>query len=355
MSDGRADALIGRCIFITCPMRSGSTLLSRMLSAHPALAISYDSVNFFRFCYHRYDPISDLENVKRLFSDMAYRLHNRFEIKLDREECLTRMPKNKLTYGQVYVTILRSLFSHTNKPIVGDKEALAWTKIPDFLRMCPKGKVIVILRDPRDVVTSFKYSTIAPGNDYLIALFNVVDAVNHAFRHRAQYPDRVHIVRFERLKTDTEGELRSLSTFLELDFVPDMLDQEYYTDHVGKKWDSQESLTFKEETDWLAPVGRWRTKIEPEDLYLCEWIGGKHIAQLGLGLDGRIHGQKVFNDAIKKITSSELLREAFKRWCDVEEGMERFPLDPLDPANWDPGWVRHPEAFSEEANASGDD
>jgi len=341
----KTNALVDRCIVIVTPMRSGSTLLSRMLSAHPALAISYDSVNFFRFCYHRYDPISDMENVKRLISDMAYRLFYKFEIKLDQNECLAHMGTENLTYGQAYVSILRSLFSYTNKPIVGNKESLVWTKIPDFLRMCPNGKAIVILRDPRDVVTSFKYSTIAPGNDYLIALFNVVDAVNHAVRYRAQHPDRVYIVGFERLKTHTEGELRDLCSFLEIDFTWEMLDQDGYTDHMGNRWDSKRSLTFKDETDWLAPVGRWRRKIEPEDLYLCEWIAGKQIAHLGLGLDGRIHNQSAFDNAIKRITSSELLREAFKRWCDTGEGMERFPLDPLDPANWDPGGIKHPEAF----------
>ncbi|MCI0529675.1 MAG: sulfotransferase, partial [Nitrospira sp.] len=307
----------------------------------------------FRFCYHRYDPISDFENIKRLVGDMAYRLYNRFEITFDQDECLALLEKDTLGYGQTYVSILRTLFGHTSKRILGDKEALAWTKIPDFLRMCPNGKVIVILRDPRDVVTSFKYSTIAPGNDYLIALFNVVDAVNHAFRYRLKYPSQVYIVTFEHLKINTEDELRRLCNFIEVEFMGEMLDRERYTDHMGKKWDAGESLTFKEETDWLAPVGRWRRRIEPEDLYLCEWIGGKQIAQLGLGLDGRVHSQEVFDKAIEKITSSNLLSEAFKRWCDVGEGMERFPLDPLNPANWDPGWVRHPEAFTKGASPSG--
>lgn len=349
MSNDRANALVDRCIFITTPMRSGSTLLSRMLSAHPAVGITYDSVNFFRFCYHRYDPISNLENVQRLFRDMAYRLYNRFEMVLDEDECLAHMGVSNLSYGQAYLSILRSLFSYTGKTIVGDKEALAWSKIPDFLHMCPNGKVIVILRDPRDVVTSFKYATNAPGNDYLIALFNVVDAVNHAFRLRAQHPERIYIVGFEHLKTDTEAELRSLCRFLELDFGPEMIDEESYTDRVGNKWNPKESLTFKDEVGFLAPVGRWRTKIDAEDLYLCEWIGASQICSLGFGLDGRDHSQEVFNKAINKITSSPLLRTAFKRWCDLHEGMERFPTDPLQPANWDAAAVMHPEAFRKSA------
>ena len=34
-----------------------------------------------------------------------------------------------------------------------------------------------------------------------------------------------------------------------------MMDLERYTDKVGNKWDSDHTLTFKEETDWMAPVG----------------------------------------------------------------------------------------------------
>jgi hypothetical protein len=351
MPPPKGDALTDRCIFLTCTMRSGSTLLSRMLNAHPAVAMSYDSVHFFRFGYQRYDPISNPDNFKRLFRDMAHRLYNRFEIELDQEACVAHMGTSNLSYGQAYVSILRSLFSYTGKKILGDQDSLAWTKIPAFLSMCPNGKVIAIIRDPRDVVTSFKQMTIAPGNDYLISLFNVVDLANHAFRYRAQYPDRVHVVRFERLKTHTEEELRSLSTFLEIDYTPKMIEEANFTDHAGNLWDAQGHLTFQGETEWLAPVGRWQRRIEPEDLFLCEWIAGKQIAQFGLGLDGRVHPQSVFDNAIAKITSSPLLREAFKRWCDLGEGVERFPLDPVAPNNWDPAEVKHPEAFLKEATS----
>lgn len=342
----RANAVTDRCLFMTSPMRSGSTLLTRILSAHPAVAMSYDSVNFFRFCYHRYDPITDPENVQRLFRDVAYRLRHRFELPLAPEACLAQMGGD-LTYGQAYLSILRALFAFTGKPIVGDKEVLAWTRIPHFLRMCPNGKAIVILRDPRDVVTSFKRLTIAPEPDYLIALFNVVDAVNHALRFRAQDPARVTIVSFERLKGDREQEVRKLCAFLELDFDPAMLDEAAYTDHLGKPWNVDDALTFKaEDPDRWTPVGRWRRRLEPEDLYLCEWIAGRQLASLGLAGEGRVHPQEVFDRAIQKITASPLLREAFKRWCDLGEGMERFPLNPLDPSTWDRGQVKHPQAFT---------
>jgi len=342
----RVNALTDRCLFMTSPMRSGSTLLSRILSAHPGVAMSYDSLNFFRFCYHRYDPLTDRENLKRLFSDVAYRLLHRFEIPLDVDACLAHMG-DAPTYGQAYLSILRVIFALTGKSIVGDKEVLAWTRIPSFLSMCPNGKAIVILRDPRDVVTSFKRLTIAPEPDYLIALFDVMDAVNHAFRFQAQYPGRVHVVSFERLSANREEEARKLCAFLELEFDPVMLDEAGYTDHVGKPWNVDDALTFKaNDPDRWKTVGRWKQRIEPEDLYLCEWIAGKQIAQLGLEFAGRRHAQDVFDRAMQKITASPLMREAFKRWCDLGEGMERFPLNPLDPSTWDRGQVKHPQAFA---------
>jgi hypothetical protein len=340
-----------KLIFLTTPMRSGSTLLSRMLSAHPEVEMSYDSVNFFRFCYRKYDPITAEGNLERLFRDMSHRLVNRFGIQLDATECMRRMQGSAVSYGAAYLAILRSLFPKQRKRILGDKESMAWTKIPAFLEMFPEGRAIVIVRDPRDVVNSFRKTTIAPGNDYLIALFDVVDAVNHAVRHSTRDPQRVHMVKFERLKLDPTTELGALCGFLGIDPVPEMTDLERFTDHAGNKWDAAESLSFPDEKDPLAPVGRWKKQLCGDDLFLCEWIAGQQIRMLGLTPSGRTPSQREFDSALSKVMSSQLLREAFKRWCETGEGSERFPLDPTNPANWDPNWIRNPEAFLPKSHA----
>lgn len=334
-----------RMIFLTTPMRSGSTLLSRMLSAHPAVAMSYDSVNFFRFCHGKYDPIGRRENVERLVRDLAHRLQNRFGIAVDVQRCLSLVSPEERGYGAVYRAILRTIFLHGERTILGDKESMAWTRIPAFLDMFPEGRAIVIVRDPRDVVNSFRKTTIAPAHDYLIALFDVIDAVNHAVRYSSRFPERVCMVRFERLKLDTENELRALCAFLGLDFQPQMVDIENFTDHAGKKWDGKESLSFPEETDPVAPVGRWKKQILSEDLFLCEWIARKQIQMLGLPLTGRVFSEEDLSKGMAKLMSSRLLRDAFLRWCQTGEGSEKFPLDPTNPANWDPNWVKNPEAF----------
>lgn len=335
----------GRMIFLTTPMRSGSSLLSRILSAHTKVAMSYDSVNFFRFCYHRYDPIHQPENARKLVEDMSFRLGNRFDIRLDVEACLAKLESATPSYGNLYWSILRTLFPDTNVSYLGDKESMAWTRIPAFLEMFPDGKAIVIVRDPRDVVNSFKHTTIAKGDDYLISLFDVVDAINHAVRLSLRSPDRVLMVKFEKLKLQPEAEVRRLCNFLEIDFDPVMLDEGAFTDHSGNIWDGKESLSFPTETDKLAPVGRWKKMIASDDLFLCEWIARSQIQAIDQALSGRSFTQDDFDSAIKKVTSSALLREAFKTWCETGEGTEKFPLDPTNPANWDPNWIKNPAAF----------
>ncbi len=334
-----------RMIFLTTPMRSGSSLLSRMLSAHPEIEMSYDTVNYFRFCYQRYDPISQSDNARRLVEDMSFRLGNRFNICLDVNICLDMLEKTLPNYGNLYWAILKTIFPNHNKTYLGDKESMAWTRIPSFLDMFPDGKAIIIVRDPRDVVNSFKHTTIAKGNDYLIALFDVLDAINHAIRFSSRIPNSVMMVRFEMLKTQPEIEMRRLCQFLDINFDPAMLDEHAYTDHSGKLWNGNESFSFSSESDRLAPIGRWRNMLSPDDLFLCEWIARNQIQAIGQALSGTSFTQKDFDSAISKLSSSALLMDAFKKWCETGEGVEKFPLDPTSPANWDPAWVNNPEAF----------
>ncbi len=332
-------------IFLTTPMRSGSSLLSRVLSANTKVALSYDSVNFFRFCYQRYDPISQPENARKLVEDMSYRLENRFDIVLDVDSCLAKVDTVIPSYGNIYWSILKTLFPSEKICYLGDKEALAWTRIPAFLEMFPDGKAIIIVRDPRDVVNSFKRTTIAKGDDYLISLFDVVDAINHAERFSLRMPNRVLMVKFEMLKLQPEDEIRRICDFLEIEFEPLMLDEGSFTDHAGNIWDGTESLSFPME-EKFTPVGRWKEMLASDDLFLCEWIAKSQIQLIGQALSGRSFTQDDFDSAIRKVTSSDLLRTAFKFWCETGEGVERFPLDPTNSANWDLNWVKNPGAFN---------
>jgi len=214
-------------------------------------------------------------------------------------------------------------------------ESISWTKIPTFLNMFPNGKALLIIRDLRDVVMSFKKKTIAPGNDYLIALFNVIDAMDHYVACKKIFPNRFHGVRFEALKANPEKEVLKICQFLGVDFEPEMMREDNWVDYHGKTWINTKVSSFHKDGDSQNPVGRWRKLITPEELFLCEWIGKNQMQAFGIKAEGDGVTQGEFDRAMDMINSSTLLREAFKHWCETGKGMERYPLDPTDPKTWE--------------------
>ncbi|MBI2026249.1 MAG: sulfotransferase [Deltaproteobacteria bacterium] len=315
-----------------------------MLNAHSRIGALNDDVKFFRFCYNRYLPLNE-ENIARMLADEAYRLLNRFNIKLDVKECLETIARHSLSHDVIYKTILLQLFQGRENDIIMDKETLAWSKIPLFLEWFPGSKALLIVRDLRDVVVSFKKLTFAPRFDYLIALFNVMDAMAASIELKQKYPDRFYCVRFEDLKTHPEQTIKKVCIFLEVEFEHQMLDENSWTEYNGEKWINKRHSAFYTEGDHENPMGRWRRLITEEELFLCEWIGRKHMQQFDLKFEDRKIAQKVFDKALEMITSSDLLRECFKKWCETGCGVERYPLDATNPQYWDKKLMFNPSAF----------
>ena len=79
--------------------------------------------------------------------------------------------------------------------------------------MFPDGKVILISRDPRDIICSFKKTTISKGNDYLISLFNYIDLVNYYYSFPKKIKQRIILVKFKDLKEKPKIVLKEFVDF----------------------------------------------------------------------------------------------------------------------------------------------
>lgn len=334
-------------VFLTTPFRSGSGLLGAILNAHSQIGMFGDRLKFFHFCYNRYLPLTK-ESTQKLLGDVAYRLLYRFDIKIDVEECFAAIQQYPLSQANIYATLVNHIFKNYPSDIIVDKETLSWTKIPDFLGMFPKAKAILIIRDLRDVVVSFKKMTIAPGRDYLIALFNVIDAMDHFLEYQERFPRSFYGIRYEALKLNPEEEMKKLTAFLRVDYQPEMLDENRWTDFRGKKWENLRGSSFYPGGNYKNPMGRWRNLITEEDLFLCEWIGARQMQNFGMKPEGRKISQEQFDRVMEMVTSSPLLRESFKHWCETGRGVQRYPLDPTDPKTWDKKSIANPSAFKNE-------
>jgi len=119
----------------------------------------------------------------------------------------------------------------------GEKTMIQWTSIPKFLSMFPNGKVIHIIRDPRDVLASFKRVTNEPGLRYLDAIF----AAKHSMEWvRNEWGKKISnnflCIRYEDLVADTENEVKKICKMLEVFFEPTILDSAKFTDLTGNQW-----------------------------------------------------------------------------------------------------------------------
>jgi len=331
-------------LYMSSVFRSGSALLSRMINAHPEISVTDDKLKFFLFSYERNIPLTEVK-VQDILKEARYRLQHRWGISIDIEWCYRNIISKGISYASIHNTLTQSIFFQSNSKILGEMEVVSWRNIDDFFEINPKGKAIMIVRDLRDVVCSFKKSTIAPGEDYLIALFNVIDSIDYFIKYQKQYPQSFLGIKYEELKENPKKEAEKICAFLGVEFDNRMLDPQNWTDDVEGKWKNTQVSSFYDTNDHINPVGRWRHIISKEDLFLCEWIGREQMAKFNIQCEGEEVSQDVFDFAMKKILSSNLLRSAFKNWASTGSGMQQYPINPIRPSNWDVKEILAPNSF----------
>ena len=159
--------------------------------------------------------------------------------------------------------------------------------------------------------------------------------MDNFIKYQNNFPDRFYGIRFEELKKDPQNVMKKVCKFLEIDYEPAIINENNWVDHHGKQWGNRKISSFYDSGDHKNPVGRWKRLITPEELYLCEWVGRTQMLAFNMNFEEQPISQEIIDNAIKMITSSKILNEAFKNWCDTGRGVQMYPLDPTDPSTWD--------------------
>ena len=323
-----------KTIFLTCGVRSGAALLTRMLSVSDDFKASSAILNFFRFFYNKYDSLDDKKNLNKAINDAHIRLKSRFNIILDKKEIINFFKVNNKNYKNLYKIFCHQIFKNQKYRYVGDKQGNAWRHIPDYFKMFPSGKAILIIRDPRDIICSFKKFTISKKNDYLISLFNFVDLVNYYSILKKKFKKKIYLVKFSDIKQKPMITIKKICKFLVIDYDKNMLNSEYFKDVRGEKWNSNKAFTFKGSLK-LKTLDRWKLLMSDEDLFLCELIAKIQMKLMGYVLSGKIIKKTTKSKALQKIYGSEILYSSYKNWERTGEGNPMYPTDPTVPTNWD--------------------
>jgi hypothetical protein len=263
---------------VGCP-RSGTTLLQRLLDAHPDVAVVNETSWITRLCRP-----SAQAGVGRELVDWLER-HPRFaRLGLDHVELeqLVGCPP------PVFVeSVFDSFAARRGKRVAGDKTPGYVQRIGTIHRLLPRAKFVHVVRDGRDVAVSAlgwekaasffdRYPTWSRDPITTAALWwerNVLLG-REAGTHIG--PDLYLEVLYERVVEDTEAAARAICEFLDLRYSPSML-----RFHEGRTT-RLPSLSTKRQ--WLPPtrgLRDWRSEMARRDLERFEAAAGDLLDRLG--------------------------------------------------------------------------
>jgi hypothetical protein len=262
---------------VGCP-RSGTTLLQRLLDAHPQLAVINETLWITREADGPVTP--DL--VPRLFE------YPRFErLGITREDVAGLVDQDGSMPYPSFVTAVFDLYGRgQGKTLVGDKSPGYVREIPALHRLWPGAKFVHLIRDGRDVwlsVANWKkaersvgFATWADDPVVTTALWWERSVRLGLEAGRSLGPGLYQEVRYEALAANPALVCRQVCRFLGLPYEEAML-----RFHEGRTR-SEPGLTSKRA--WLPPMPGlrdWRSQMPSEEVERFEATAGDLLDELG--------------------------------------------------------------------------
>ena len=270
---------MGRPIFIFgCP-RSGTSLLSRIVSAHPTIAIPFESHLYenLHAMVKRYGGLEDPRKRARLVADI---------LQMEDMKEWTPQPAmdrvlaavDRYDFHGIFEALLKTWTLSQGKSRWGEKtpqHAFYWREI---LAGFPNAQVLYIVRDGRDVALSYRQAFFGPKHTYHIAL-RWVKYLQVAQEIKAALGEQAFLqIRYEDLLSNPQQITRRICAFLGEDYSPEMLafyhsDAPYRTDRRNADNLHKPILTRNTE--------KWRDRMTHRDLRIFEAIAGPFLERYG--------------------------------------------------------------------------
>lgn len=321
---------------ITSVYRSGSEFIAQIIGCHPQISVTMYSVNVLRFTYGRFDPMVEKHRYLAALDELQERLKARYNRNLDRDGIVAVLGRvQKVDYGIFYDVVMSSLYLRPPATHWAEKNQLLWREIPLFLEMMPNGKAILVLRDPRSVLVSFKKYTYAPPPAYIGAVFNCFDAMQKGLRFERELPrDRFLIVRYEDAAAAAQLTAERIWRFLGLDGTHDVADNRNWRDAYGRLWHANSSFHANDNPaafDVARSIRRWEEEITEQERVLTEVVCGDLMREFGYDVR---EDTGEWRSVVEPLIDHEQTGGYFRHWQRTGEGIEAFPTDPLKPENW---------------------
>jgi hypothetical protein len=267
-------------IFIVGAPRSGTTLLSAMLSSHPRIAIAPET----HFIAHDYRTqshvdLSDDRVLARVWNHFVEGAWFEY-LKIDARRVFEQIRgQQHRTFESIFSAVLNAYSVSVNKPRWGEKTPGHYLHVDTIYEWFPNARILTLIRDPRAVCASL--TQVPWGNRYVT--FHAkrwLDAV--AMLKRFQNDSRMYAVRYEDLVRDPVDQLRQICDFLGEDYSQEMIGRENCTLSVGgDSWRSKHLTTAISTPLTTANIDRWRTTLSPLQIAKIEFMTRTQMTEFG--------------------------------------------------------------------------
>ncbi len=282
--------------------RSGGTLLSQLFDGHPEvhahpyeLKIGYPK----KYYWPQIDLNADPEKwFLLLFEDVildhvksGYSKFKRDEITYPflfipslQHKIFTRYFKSlkEICLRDIFDAYMTSYFNawlnNTNPLNDNKKYVIAFTarlsvsseNMKAFFRIYPEGKLISLVRDPKNWFPSASRHRPKRYSDLKKGINQWLESTRASIRNKEKYGGQVCIIRFEDLITKTESVMRYLSDFLGISFDDIMLKPTFNRSPIR----ANTSFELEKEKIVVSTLYRYKT-LNPEDLDLIQTMTAK--------------------------------------------------------------------------------
>jgi tetratricopeptide (TPR) repeat protein len=232
-----------RIAFLTGFPRSGTTLLEQMIAA-------------------RTDTIGTDESgilPRQFVEPLVWRANDATDAIIE----LRSFDREQLIAGRE--SFYQMTESYLDEPVgerlLIEKNPLQTCDLPLVLRLFPEARLIIALRDPRDVVLSYLFTMVplnwssAPAISVIEACQFYADTMRHWLWWRPRLDWPWHELRYEQMIVEPYDQTKRLAAFLDLDWDATMLDERRRSERRAVRTPTYDDVT---KPLYTRALGRWR-------------------------------------------------------------------------------------------------
>ncbi len=260
-------------IFIVGVPRSGTTLLRSMLSVHPNIVVSRETHFLSQWwkTYHNLD-LNKSENFETFWQDFSSsdRFSNIVTNPIMVQEKI--LASKQIDLKTIFTCLMEVLASSMNKSRWAEKTPQHYQYLDILLDWYPQARIIWMVRDPRAVVVS----TVERWKNHTVedCAMQWCESIL-SFQEKWCKDDRVQMLKYEELVSDTEVQMRKLCEFLAEEFCPQMIgdrtqiaEKVIVAHHNPKKGSNR----LANQSPTTERIERWRSQLSTVEIATVENI-----------------------------------------------------------------------------------